>query len=238
VKLTVFSYRYASEILEHRNNIAAWREIEAILASAPIFVYPGKSRNERLDVVQQLMNTYFDRKFAVDNEWMYHPPATQIRGSKLTADFRKQFENVGIQIEVQLGNMARWYSDIFKFQAAYSQKQIHLGLCVVPTSALAGRIDSNVVNFERVVRELPAADLSITLPILIVGIEPDDRTPVVDVRDCRFGDLREITGRGNALNRWRIVEGFLTGKAMKEVGPDSPTGPTITPPEGDDSDDE
>jgi hypothetical protein len=50
---------------------------------------------------------------------------------------------------IQFRNTARRYSDIFKFQVAYSSNMVQLGLSVVPTQVLSRRIDSNVVNFER-----------------------------------------------------------------------------------------
>ena len=224
MKLHVHSYRYAEEILQHPNNVAAWDEIKAILSRAPIFVFSGKSKNSKLDIVQQLMNTYFDRRFAVDSNWSFHPLATGIKKSGLKADFRKKFDKITVQAEVQFGNMARWYSDIFKFQAAYSQSLIHCGLSVVPDSAMGRRIDSNIAHFERAVRELPSAELSITLPILLVGLEQDKRTQVVDVSACKFASVKDITGRGNAKNRWRIVNAYLAGKPMSSVSVDSDTG--------------
>jgi hypothetical protein len=226
MRLHVFSYRYAEEILQHPNNAAAWIEIENILKSAPIFVYPGKSaKNRRLRIVQQLMNSYFDRKFAVDSGWQYHPLATGIAKSGLAADFRKAFGRMTIQAEVQFGNMARWYSDIFKLQAAYSQSLIHCGLCVVPTAIMARETDSNVAQFERAQRELPAANLSITLPILLIGLEQDELTPVINVRECRFASLQEIIGRGRVENRWKVINGYISGKRMNEIGSDSDPGP-------------
>jgi hypothetical protein len=226
MKLQVYSYRYAQEILQHPNNVAAWNEIEVILRDAPVFIYPGKSKkNAKLQVVQQLMNTYFDRRFAVDCGWTFHPLATQIEGSALSADFRKSFDKITIQAEIQFGNMARWYSDIFKFQTAYSKSLIQCGLSVIPTAKMAREIDSNISQFERALRELPSADLSITLPILLVGVEADENTPAVDVSLCGFKSVGEITGKGNATNRWRIVHGYISGTDMKSIGPDSDIGP-------------
>jgi hypothetical protein len=237
MRLRVFSYRYAQEILQHPNNAAAWNEIETILSKAPLFVYPEKSsKNKKLRVVQQLMNTYFDRKFAVDAGWSYHPLATGIAESGLSADFRKNFGSITIQTEVQFGNMARWYSDIFKFQTAYSQSLIQCGLCVVPMGSMASEIDSNIANFERAVRELPSANLSITLPILLVGLEKDASTPEIDVRPCKFRSVKEITGKGHAENRWRIVNAYLSGVDMKEVSAQSDTGPMLTSGAEDDDD--
>lgn len=175
MKALYYSYRYAKEILQHGNYKQAWGEISDVVSAAPLFVYGNKSKkNTKLDVVQQVMNTYFDRRLAIDLKWEFHPLATDIKDSKLKADFRKTFGDLTVQAEVQFGNMSRWYSDIFKLQTAYSTKRINLGLSVVPQSTLAKRIDSNIANFERAKRELPAADLSITLPILLVGITPGE----------------------------------------------------------------
>ena len=228
MKLHVYSYRYAQEILQHPNNLLAWEEIKSILTAAPLFVYPGKSKkNGNLRVVQQLMNTYFDRRFAVDSGWTFHPLATGIVKSGLSADFRKKFAHITVQAEIQFGNMARWYTDIFKFQTAYAQSLIQCGLCVVPMGEMAKEIDSNIAHYERAVRELPSANLSITLPILLIGLEQDRRTKVVDVRACRFKTVGEITGRGQSKNRWRIVNGYLSGLDMKDIGPDSDVGPML-----------
>jgi hypothetical protein len=225
MKLLTHSYRFAQEILEHRNNAAAWTEISAVLSAAPIFVYPGKSKsNPKLTIVQQLMNTYFDRRFAVDLGWEYHPLATGIEKSGLAADFRKSFGDITIQAEIQFGNMARWYSDIFKFQTAYSQSMINCGLCVVPVAAMARVTDSNVTQYERAVRELPSAKMSITLPILVIGLEQDADTPIVDVSQCLFDGPKDVT---KTENRWRIVNGYLAGIPMDQIGPSSPVGPML-----------
>jgi hypothetical protein len=227
MKIRVFSYRYAEEILQHPNNVAAWNEIEEILTNAPLFIFPGKSKKSpRLQVVQQLMNAYFDRRFAVDRGWDYHPLATGIAESSLAADFRKSFGNITVQAEIQFGNMARWYSDIFKFQAAYAQSLIQCGLCVVPMGAMARITDSNVAHYERAVRELPSANLSITLPILLIGLEQDAETKVVDVSKSKFS-FQDVVGKGKTENRWRIINGFVTGADISSIGPESETGPML-----------
>ena len=225
MKIIAYSYRFAEEIVQHPKHQHAWYEIQAILQRTPLFVYPGKSRsNPRLDVVQQLLNTYFDYSMVIEHGWEYHPLATRIDNSGLSADYKKKFGELTIQAEIQFGNMSRWYSDIFKFQTAYSQSLINIGLSIVPTGALARRIDSNVANYERTLRELPAADLSITLPILLIGLEPDENTAIVDVSLCKFNSFNEIVGKGHSENRWRIINGFLNGIPMEEIGPDSPLG--------------
>jgi hypothetical protein len=228
MRLRLHSYRFAQEILQHPNHRGAWEEVRGICEGAPLFIWPGKSgKNARLDVVQQLMNVYFDRRFAIDAGWQHHPLATKIEDSGLRADFRKSFGALAVQVEVQFGNMARWYSDIFKFQTAYSQGLIQAAISILPMAALGRRIDSNVAHFERAVRELPSAELSITLPILIVGLDPDYATREIDASQSRFDGVRDLTGKTKAENLWRVVNGCIDQKPIDKIGPDSPVGPQI-----------
>lgn len=239
MRVDLYSYRHAQGILQHESHTAGWEEIITVLVEVPLFVYGRKSaRRPRLDVVQQVMNTFFDRRLGVDLGWEYGPLATKITESGLKADFRKTFGKLSIQVEVQFGNMARWYSDVFKFQTAYSQGLAQVGLSVVPTQSLGARIDSNVAHFERAKREIPSAELSITLPILLAGLSPEEHTPEVNLCECRFSTVADISGRGSTDNRYRIVNAYLGGVPMSDVGPDSPTGPMPSgPPREEDEDD-
>jgi hypothetical protein len=227
MKYEIFSYRFAEEILQHEKHVQCWDEIISAVTNAPVFIFPGKSKNKRLDVVQQLQNTYFDRKLAIESGWKFHPIATRIPNSNLTADYRKEFNGLDVQAEVQFGNMSRWYSDIFKFQAAYSESLTQAAISIVPMSSLATRIDSNVANFERAKRELPSANLSITLPILLVGVSIDENTPVIDISKSGFAGLKEITGRGKLDNRWRVINSVFENTAIETINEASPTGPTL-----------
>jgi len=233
----IHSYRFAEEIIEHPNYNDAFIEIFAAIENCPLFIWENKSeRNSRLDIVQQLMNAYFDVKFSCESNWEFHPNATGIPDSGLAADFKRKFNDLTIQIEVQFGNMARWYSDVFKFQTAYSQNLIKMGICIVPFSEIANRMDSNVTNFERCVRELPSAELSITLPILLVGIKPDSKTNIIDVKKSKFDKISEITGKGKSDNRYRIINGIIAGTDISEISSESPIGNRPTSNVSDDED--
>ena len=228
MRLEIYSYRFAAEILQHPKHGLIWDEIIGVCEHAPLFTWPGKSaKNKNLDVVQQLMNAYFDRRLCIDSDWSHHPLATRIAESGLRSDFRKQFDDVAVQVEVQFGNMARWYSDVFKFQTAYSQELSQIAISILPTAALGRRIDSNIAHFERALRELPSAELSITLPILLIGLEPDAHTPIVDVSKSQFSAVREITGRGRSDNLWRVINGWADGVAIASIGPTSPVGAKV-----------
>lgn len=225
----IHSYRFAEEIIRHPKYKAAFNEIIQVVKDCPLYKFPGKStkqKQKKYDVIQQLFNTYFDRKFACDLGWEYHPNATKIPNSNLAADYKKVFKGLRIQTEAQFGNMSRWYSDIFKFQTAYSQDLIDLGLCIVPMSSVANRIDSNITNFERCTRELPSAKLSITLPILIIGLEVGDNTADENIATTGIGKagIGKITGKGMTANRYRIVNGIIAGTKLGSINLKSPTG--------------
>lgn len=76
--------------------------------------------------------------------------------------------------------------------------EIDVAILVVPTQALANLIDENVASFERVARELPWAKMSLTLPIWVIGVEPDGYD---QIRDCYeqaaqvFATAREAAGQ-------------------------------------------
>jgi hypothetical protein len=221
----IYSYRFAKEIIEHPNYVAAINEISQIIRDCPLYIWPNKSaNNQRLDVVQQLMNAYFDVKFSCLNGWDFHPNATQIPNSSLKADFKKTFNSLTIQSEIQFGNMSRWYSDVFKFQTAYSQNMINMGLCIIPINDIGRRIDSNITNYERCVRELPSADLSITLPILMIGLKLDANTTIIDVSQSQFNSIGDITGRGNSDNLYRIINATINNIPIGNISNNSPIG--------------
>jgi len=116
---------------------------------------------------QKNMNALLNDEFKKKG-WDCQPLVTKDNVTGIKADYKKD----RVQVEVQFGNMARWYTDVFKFQVSYSLGLIDVGVLVVPMQEFANTIDENIAYYERVVRELPYAKMSITLPIWVVGISP------------------------------------------------------------------
>lgn len=71
----------------------------------------------------------------------------------------------------QTGNMSRFYADILKLQTLYADKVIKGSICIVPKRVFAKSFGQNIVNFERLVKEITIFRKTITVPILIYGIE-------------------------------------------------------------------
>jgi hypothetical protein len=172
MNLRYHNHRFANELLASPPFAAHFDELQRILRALPAIRRGSpkslKSPSSNNPVDQDAMNSHLDE--ALEPLGWEHHPGGIISGTRLEADYSKG----RIQVEVQFGNMARWTYDVFKFQAAYAKDRIDIGILVVPIQWFAKTIGDNIVYFERIRRELPAAKLSITLPILVIGLDPDD----------------------------------------------------------------
>ena len=198
MKVKTFSYRFAEEILQHPRYIDIYNELIETCKHCPLAVYEGKSsRQPDKDVVQQVMNTYFRLRFA-SLGWETEPLATpEDNEDALRADFRKTFFNpetgektATVQIEVEFGNVASSYRNYIKFQLSFSYGLTDICVLIVPSQQLSTRIDSGVSNYEKSIREIPSAKLSITVPTLIIGLFDEDTEP---------WDVKQVTTDLNIL---------------------------------------
>lgn len=191
MRIETYSYRFAEDILSSPKFISIHTELLDICKNCPIPVYRGKSNEQPdKDIVQQIMNTYFKLQFKKLG-WEAEPLATpKDNEDDLKADFRKTFDKNGskitLQIEVEFGNIASSYRNYFKFQLSYSYGLTDIGVLIVPSTNLANRVDSGVASFEKAIREIPQAKLSVTVPILVIGLFDKDmngnKLPEWDVR--------------------------------------------------------
>jgi len=203
MKIKKFSYRYAQEILEHPKYKDAYEEILKICEGCPLPVYKDKSSKQKnLDVIQQIINTYFKLIF-LHHGWESEPLATpEDHEDSLRSDFRKVFkskegESITIQVEVEMGNIASSYRNYFKFQLSYSYDLTNICLLILPCDKLSKRIDSGVASFEKTVREIPSAKLSITVPTFVIGLDDDGVNPI-DLKTYT-SDLNVLKGATNAF---------------------------------------
>jgi len=173
MQITEYSYRFASEVLDSpgfadkKNDVL---EIFRGITQPPqLAVTKTRARGNQgwtFTTDQKEMNNLLNELFKTRG-WDCQPLVTDDGVTHIKADYKKD----RVQVEVQFGNMARWYTDVFKFQVSYSLGLIDVGVLVVPTQAFSRTIDENVAYYERVIRELPYAKMSITLPIWVVGID-------------------------------------------------------------------
>jgi hypothetical protein len=169
-----YSYRFAAEVLASRAFRDLKRDIAVILEgikSVPQLDPPKRRRRAGKTMTfttdQLALNKIIEGLFR-ERGWEVGPLVTNDGITNIRADFKKG----RVQVEVQFGNMARWYTDVFKFQVSYSLGLVDVGVLVAPMQVFANTIDENVAHFERITRELPYAKMSISLPIWVLGVEP------------------------------------------------------------------
>lgn len=168
------NFHYAEQIFEspefkekHFQILDIVKRCPVINRETPKIRDRKKIKPKKFTTDSDALNAWFEKEFK-DRKWEIKPLITEDKKTKLEADFKKE----RVQVEVQFGNVARWYTDVFKMQVSYAQDLIDIGVLIVPMNEFAKTIDENVVYFERVERELPYAKLSIAVPILVIGINP------------------------------------------------------------------
>ena len=198
MRLRFLSYRFAEAVLEAKEFGDLKREVLDVIGSAPVplldpdpaapkgrrvknrrraAIAGGQPRHFFLPVDQKSLNLHLDAEFR-RRDWSVHPRIIPTGSGGPETGLAADYKKGRLQVEVQFGNMARWYTDVFKFQLSYSRNEIDAAVLIVPVQHFANLIDENVAYFERVERELPWAKMSLTLPIWVIGIEPDEWLPL------------------------------------------------------------
>lgn len=145
-----FSYDNGKLICKEKG---AAEEIEEIIEKMDIETKSGKAFNE-----------YFKEKLR-EREWNHRGKV--ISPLPIKYGFRKN----KIEIETQFGNVARYYSDVFKLQLSFDREKIEGGVLILPTKLLANQIGSNIASFERAKEELRVSRPLYSVPIWLIGVK-------------------------------------------------------------------
>lgn len=71
--------------------------------------------------------------------------------------------------------MSRFYADLLKLQATYVKGKAKSAIYIVPTKIAARVIGDNIAQYERMTRELESFNKVITMPIVVIGFEGDNK---------------------------------------------------------------
>jgi hypothetical protein len=172
----VFSHRNGLDILESPKFSPAFREFTNVLRSLPPYRAAQIKRTSSAHVIAPAaMNRWLDNELCVKRDWDWHPliidadPDDARRRSQLRSDFRKD----RIEVEVQFGNVARYAYDVYKMAISMALEQADVGIQVVCTKKFAGITGGNIAYYERAVRELERSRLTLIVPLIVIGIEPE-----------------------------------------------------------------
>jgi hypothetical protein len=151
---------------------------------------------------QAVYNSDFEREFK-SRGWQRQP---QLFAAK-KGDFKKN----GVLVEVQFGNSATVFRDLYKFHYCYTHGDIDLGVLILPTSPkefFPHRPKSvhNMADFDFADRHFK--ELVLSIPVLLIGLQSEPGDYVVefddDMRPLRLlpfveeGVPRQRSSSGNA----------------------------------------
>ena len=91
--------------------------------------------------------------------------------SKITISSYKN----GSGLCLQTGNVSRIYADLLKLQTLYLSGKIKAGIIILPQKSLALKLASNMANYERLLLELPIFSQVISMPLVIIGFDVEDK---------------------------------------------------------------
>lgn len=177
----IFNHRNGQDILESPKFRQSFNEFIDVLRWLPPYrsARPKKTSTQHV-VAPGAMNHWLDNELCIKRDWDWHPliinadPDDSTGKSLLRSDFRKD----RIEVEVQFGNVARYTYDIYKMAISLAREQADVGIMVVSTKRFAGIVGGNIAYFERAVRELSHSRLTLIVPLVVVGVEPE--TWIVD----------------------------------------------------------
>jgi HAMP domain-containing protein len=178
----LWAHRFGDRILNDSPEI---EELKSGLESIRLPICVGFKRAP-FDVKQGLLNKMIDFVFVTDG-WVNQPyiDTRDVRESSQQGDFSKTTaDGIKIFVEVEFGNIASSFRDLYKFNLAYSLDTYDCGVFILPMRNLAKRIDT-IQSFEGAKKLISEARNFINLPLILIGIDSD---PVTDLNLLEIRD--------------------------------------------------
>jgi hypothetical protein len=166
-----------------------------------------------------------------DAGWATQPVATgDPLGTPADLSLRGDFAKGRVFVEVEFGNSASLFRDLFKFQIASRSGVGEAAILIVATAQLAKFFDSGVATYEQAVGLIPYMRIGIQMPVWVIGIGPTAWEPVKDRYDLMY---RVATENGLSCHPFEriygsvlepaapVIEGDDEVETSDEVGPSS-----------------
>ena len=124
-----------------------------------------------LPIDQGALNKELKARFRADG-WSSEPIAAGVAPGSVGSRLRGDFVRNRVFVEVEFGNTASMYRDLFKFQIANRARVGDVGVLILATKEMARFFDSGVATYEQAVADLGYMAIGMQMPVWIIGIEP------------------------------------------------------------------
>jgi hypothetical protein len=191
---------------------------DTVLAEMPLSIYPGKSEKQKDKYVLQSVHNYHLKYVLSEQGWNLEPFVDGTGLSSRRADFSAGAGRKKIVMEVELGNKARIDSALVKFQSAWHAGILKLAILVVPVNRLAAITDSGLATFEPAVQYLEGLPKGmVPFPLIVIGLDTDASTPVLDWSTTRVGSAKNLSGNNDKSVLAHAVSEYHAGVVFTEI---------------------
>ena len=122
-------------------------------------------------------------------------------------------------MEVEFGNSASLFRDLFKFQIASRSGVGEAAVLVVANAQLAKFFDSGVATYEQAIGLIPYMRIGIQMPVWVIGIGAAAWEPVKDRYDLMY---RVATENGLTCHPFERIYGSTLEPAVPVIEGDDP----------------
>lgn len=177
----------------------------------------GESAFALFPVDQGALNELVNERLR-ETGWTTEPIATaSLLGTPADLSLRGDFAKERVFVEVEFGNSASLFRDLFKFQIASRSGVGEVAVLIVATAQLAKFFDSGVATYEQAVGLIPYMRIGIQMPVWVIGIGPTTWEQVKDQYDLMY---RVATENGLHCHPFERIYGSVFEPAAPVVEAD------------------
>lgn len=152
-----------------------------------------------LPIDQSALNHAIDERLQVLG-WRSQPYALEaVTGGKLPTFLQGDFAKETVFVEVEFGNQASLFRDLFKFQIAGQTNAGDVGILIAAVDRMARFFDSGVATYEQAVRLMPYMRIGLSLPTAIIGLDLSDQDWLRVER--RYREMQQVAEAGGVTCR-------------------------------------
>ncbi|WP_434716287.1 BglII/BstYI family type II restriction endonuclease [Paraburkholderia sp. A3RO-2L] len=204
-----------------RNSVSS---LLTALARTPVPFWRGKSEKQgSKSILQPVLNAYIEQELVEDGwEREYKVTGDEDGPSGMRIDFCRFTENRLIAVEVQFGNVGRYYGDEHKFLHLQAAGRLAIAVHVVLTDETARLTDSGISTYETSVRRIQEVAHTIyryiPVPLICLGLSHEG-SELVDFSKSRFPNPKILQGEGAKASISHAVSELRRGVALEMVAP-------------------
>ncbi|KWA83759.1 hypothetical protein WL29_20560 [Burkholderia ubonensis] len=195
----------------------------SVLKNTPVPYREEKSENQKSkSILQPVLNAFIEQEL-VEHGWDREYRVTgDVETGGMRVDFCRRSDDKLCVVEVQFGNVGRFYGDMWKFLHLQAQGRLALAVHVALTDETAAFTDSGISTYETSVRRvLEVADTTlkaIPVPIICLGLSHQG-AELVDFAQTRFKNTKMLQGEGAKAKIHHAVAQLRRGVPLDQVGP-------------------